>query len=86
MSFDAIAVTAVLAQTGSGIRIPFDPATDVIYVLVGLTLFLVWYGDRRTRRAREDEENDSSTPPAGGEPGGADGAPKGEGEDRSSSG
>lgn len=51
-----VATVAVLAQTGSGIRIPFDPATDVIYVLVGLTLFIVWYGDRKARRAREEDE------------------------------
>lgn len=51
-----VATVAVLAQTGSGFRIPFDPATDVIYVLVGLTLFIVWYGDRKARQAREEDE------------------------------
>lgn len=45
---------------GSVVQIPFDPATDLIYVLVALALFVIWYGDRQARRARR--EDDDGTP------------------------
>lgn len=44
---------------GSVVQIPFDPATDLIYVLVALALFVIWYGDRQARRGRKEDEDAS---------------------------
>jgi len=39
--------------------LPVDGATAVIYVLVAVALFVIWYGDRQTRKAGKE---DSSSP------------------------
>ncbi|MDX1567369.1 MAG: hypothetical protein R3223_06175 [Longimicrobiales bacterium] len=64
-------LTPAWAQLGSNIQIPFDPATDFVYVLLAITLFVIWYGNRQTKKMRsEDQEKGEGSSPgdsAGGE-------------------
>ena len=53
-------------QLASVVQIPFDPATDLIYVLVAFALFIIWYGDRQARRARREDDDTSEARSEGG--------------------
>lgn len=57
-----------LLQRSSLLAIPHDPASVVVYVLLGAAAFAIWYGDRRSRkRAKERAAGPSDSDGFGGE-------------------
>lgn len=45
-----------LLRQSSLFSVPHDPASIVVYVLLAVSGFAIWYGDRRARKGVKEEK------------------------------